>query len=920
MPTYTCEKCARIFKQKSGYNDHMKKKIDCTTVTAIAPILEEMKEMKKEIQEMKHQTEITQETLPQFFEDLHNLLWNRAGLSPERALEHMTFFFAYRLIELQAEHLELPKECHWGYIASLKKEDDLYDAIMQGTNSFWMCPITQPFFKPHEIKKASLVYEIVHQINRIPLSILQQTDAIGDIFEYMLGRGMSTMSDEGQYFTNRIICKLAFKLAYQIKKTLRREDGSLCTFADWFCGTGGFPAEYIKGVNENLADIDWKTESGAIYCQDMNMSSVTNTLLNLLILTGVPFSGTTIRSSNSFSDPIINGANAPFPNLSIDYSFMNPPYGGDKSKGKEYKFAYTKGKGTAKQYLVNDDIKSIGIEDDDKVSAGVQLAMATLSSKGVCCIVLPQGFFFGASKKCVELRKKIAEDYKIWYIVDIASGSFLNTGTKTSMMVFQKGVGATETVSFISLDKTVLVEATLDELRAKNYSLNYKQYLPQSAVEVDGFEMVKLGDILEFQKKPGKLGSADGKDVGTYPFYTCAQKKMYVDTCEFTKTCLIVNRGGMMNVRVDKNFSVSHDDIHVLSWIDGKTTETTVLYVAYYLQANMCLLSDGMNGTTLKHLNKSFLEGFEIPLPSLERQQEIVDSIDGFTQLAHAEEQSLKMLEKSVMFEVKWMGVGKERVKLGDLVIADSGYLLSKDSIVDGNYPIIGGGKIVGYHNNFNRHMDEIVISRVGNACLTFMNAKYYLTDNALAIISKDTNKMLIQYLYYYLSQNIEVLREQYSGTAQPVISKTRLYDIQIPLPSLAEQQTLQSDFDEIRHKHAKIAEYKAKAQVAIQRLIPGANTETVLQEAKSSEAHSSQCQVKEDGSGCICRIQFENNIEEKEELVVAVQPAPVKIKKTVTRKSIKPVDDVKQDKEELVVAAQPAPIKRKIVKRIIEE
>ena len=56
MTTYTCEKCARIFKQKSGYTDHMKKKIDCTTVSAIAPILEEMKEMKREIQEMKRES------------------------------------------------------------------------------------------------------------------------------------------------------------------------------------------------------------------------------------------------------------------------------------------------------------------------------------------------------------------------------------------------------------------------------------------------------------------------------------------------------------------------------------------------------------------------------------------------------------------------------------------------------------------------------------------------------------------------------------------------------------------------------------------------------------------------------------------------------------------------------------------------
>jgi type I restriction-modification system DNA methylase subunit len=243
----------------------------------------------------------------------------------------------------------------------------------------------------------------------------------------------------------------------------------------------------------------------------------------MLILTGIPFSGEKIRGSNSFTDAITTGAGAPFNGLTIDYCFMNPPYGGDKSKGKDYKFAYSKqvkgedGKKTTR-YFVNQEIQSIGIEDDDKVSAGVQLAMATLSAHGgVCSIVLPQGFFFGASKKCVELRKKIAEEYKIWFIVDIASGSFLNTGTKTSMMVFQKGVGPTEKVAFIGLDEMPLVEATLEELRSKHYSFNYKQYLPQSAVEVEGFEMVKLGDIAEWQM--GKRIVKDQVESGKYPVY-----------------------------------------------------------------------------------------------------------------------------------------------------------------------------------------------------------------------------------------------------------------------------------------------------------------------------------------------------------------------------------------------------------------
>ena len=74
----------------------------------------------------------------------------------------------------------------------------------------------------------------------------------------------------------------------------------------------------------------------------------------------------------------------------------------------------------------------------------------------------------------------------------------------------------------MGLDEKVLVEATLDELRAKNYSLNYKQYLPQSAVEVDGFEMVKLGDILKDKNYP-KHATEYGKDSGKFRFHTGAE-------------------------------------------------------------------------------------------------------------------------------------------------------------------------------------------------------------------------------------------------------------------------------------------------------------------------------------------------------------------------------------------------------------
>uniref|UniRef100_A0A6C0E6Z6 site-specific DNA-methyltransferase (adenine-specific) n=1 Tax=viral metagenome TaxID=1070528 RepID=A0A6C0E6Z6_9ZZZZ len=829
MPTYTCDKCARVFKQKSGYTDHMAKKNDCAQTSLITHVIDKKVEetVKQVLRASQQKPEITKETLPAFFEDLHNLLWNKAGLNPERALEHMTFFFAYRLIEQQADVLNLPQECRWSFIASLNNENDLFETIKKGVSEFRKRPKTKAFFKPHEIQKADIVFEIVQQISRISLEILKETDTLGDIFEYMLGRGMSTMSDEGQYFTNRAICKLAFKLSYDIKKNLRREDGSLCTFADWFCGTGGFPAEYVKGVKANLPSVDWKKECGSVYCQDMNLSSVTTTLLNMLILTGIPFSGDKIRGSNSFSDPIITGTGAPFDGLTIDYCFMNPPYGGDKSKGKDYKFAYSKKvkteDGTIKKFFVNKEIQSIGIEDDDKVSAGVQLAMATLADGGVCSIVLPQGFFFGASKKCVELRKKIAEEYKIWFIVDIASGAFANTGTKTSMMVFQKG-STTDKVAFIGLDEKLLVTATLAELRAKNYSLNYKQYLPQSMVEVEGFEMVKLGTLLK-QKNYPKHPTEYGKESGKFRFHTGAEStKLYTDTPDIDDLVIIVNRtngSGKSHIFLESKCSVAGQTI-TFSCRD----DTTTRYVYYYLRSNIKVLEDGYVGANHKNLTIQYVNDMKIPLPSLERQQQIVEAIDGWAGLAQQEEVALKILEKQMMFQVKEMGRGQARVKLGEVSEIRNGKALTKEDLTGGDIPVIGGGvSPMGYHNTYNKEPYTVVLAQIGaNAGnVSRYPVKSWITNNGMTIHPKGTSIINDDVLYYLLKNIQDDIKGFAEGTAQPKLSSTSVLSLEVQLPPLAEQQTLQSDFDEIRHKHAKIATYKAKAQEAIQRLIPGA-------------------------------------------------------------------------------------------------
>ena len=839
MPTYTCDKCARVFKQKSGFNDHMNKKNDCSANVVLNAVVDaKIAVAKRELMSqlnphselvLPDDTTEKEAVLQKFFENLHNFLWSRAGLNPEKALEHMTFFFAYRLIETQKDILGLPDECKWSYIAGKNNENDVFEAIKTGVTSFRSKPETKPFFKYHEIQKADIVFEIVRQINRIPLKALQESDTLGNIFEYMLGRGMSTMSDEGQYFTNRIICKLAFKLAYAIKKKLRRADGSLCTFADWFCGTGGFPAEYVRGVNANLKDVNWKKESGAIYCQDKNVSSVTTTLLNMLILTGIPFQPEKIRSSDSFSDPITLGPGCYFPGLTVDYCFMNPPYGGDTGKGKDYKFAYSKkvkaeDGSTTKKFFVNQEIQNIGIEDDDKVSAGVQLAMATLSADGgVCSIVLPQGFFFG--KSYTELRKKIADEYKIWYVVDIPSGSFTNTKTKTSMMVFQKGVGPTEKVSFIGLDEKELVSATLEEIKAKSYSLNFKQYLPQNASEVEGFEMVKLGDIAEWQM--GKRIVKDKVETGKYPVYGGGGITFYTNTSNRSNINCKISREGMSEANCVLMITGDYYQNSQGMTVASKDTQKVLnSYLWNWLVVHKKAVYECGEGTAQKAINMVMLNNLDVPIPSIERQEQIVEAIDGWTNLAQNEEASLNMLEKQMIFHVKEMGRGQPRVKLGSVLKSVKGkrYPVGEGK-ESGKYPLLRSSKEgkVKWMDDYTYEGPYITVGNGGEANFRLIE-KFNASTHTLVYDVNET--VLKEFAYYSIQSMCDVIGEMcFQGTGLENLSTNLFMEVEIPLPPLTDQQTLQSEFDEIRHKRAKIASYKAKAQEAIQRLIPSAST-----------------------------------------------------------------------------------------------
>jgi restriction endonuclease S subunit len=128
--------------------------------------------------------------------------------------------------------------------------------------------------------------------------------------------------------------------------------------------------------------------------------------------------------------------------------------------------------------------------------------------------------------------------------------------------------------------------------------------------------------------------------------------------------------------------------------------------------------------------------------------------------------------------------------------------------MIDGSYDVIGGGKIIGKHNQKNRDGGEFTLTRVGDININYIDIPYYLTDNGFSLKSKQED-IMTKYIYYILSHNKDYLTNLYQGTAQKVISKTNLKLIKIPIPSLEQQKEIVEYLDLIYEKNTKSSNNK---------------------------------------------------------------------------------------------------------------
>jgi len=219
--------------------------------------------------------------------------------------------------------------------------------------------------------------------------------------------------------------------------------------------------------------------------------------------------------------------------------------------------------------------------------------------------------------------------------------------------------------------------------------------------------------------------------------------------------------------------------------------ELDASFLFWWLKANRQRLEDLGTGATFKEVAKRVVSEVQIPLPPIDVQRRIAAILDKADAIRSKREQMISITDdllRAAFLEMFGDPVLNTKqlptAALGDIIKVSSGNgLTAKKMDPNGQFPVYGGNGVNGYHSEYMFEDPQIVIGRVGVYCgaVHVSQPKAWVTDNALYVreYRRPINHTYLEWALRFANLN------QYAGrAAQPLISGSRIYPIEIVLPN----------------------------------------------------------------------------------------------------------------------------------------
>ena len=912
---YSCDLCKKVFKQKIDFTRHQNKKAPCITLTEMQQI-SQTKEVK-----MDNKT-----TLISVFKNCLNMLRDNEGLTGEKALRTLSYLLILKLLEphfggeiniddyeydfshIEDEMIEKHKNKLLEIVRFSNLSNEKEDNIPVNMKYLWddilsNHPTTKNIFlkgKGFDIQHKSTYKKLIDKLNSLDLSQTEY-DVLGNAYEEVI-QDIMTGKVLGQFFTQPLVKKMMVKL---INPQIH-PDGKIDTCGDPTMGTGGFLITYLQYILQQATakniKPDWdfiKTEG--LYGKELEPDTYQLAVSNMLISSGHMFEK--LDRGDSIRVPITR---------KFDNILANPPFG---IKGLKY-----------------DDFQSslkseyVPIKTDNAVSLFIQAIIYMLKINGKCAVVLPDGqdLFSKTNTTLVAIREYLMKTCDLKEIIYLPSGIFTYTSIKTCVFYFVKkreGTDVLETkikvsksqketgrdykfskthqttkVKFYDYNpyedvKHLMVEVPIEKIVSNSYSLNYAEYMKDETEEEqyeEGVVVKTLGEVCEIQN--GKRIVKRQVETGEYPVLGGGGFTSFY-TNEYSregKTCKISREGMSLHncvMLLNEKYYLNSQAFTIKSKNESIINE----YLWYYLDNNKEQVFKCGRGTAQKAIDIDEFKSIKIPIPSLERQQEIVKYLDFIYEKANKTSNvkiaELKQLNKFCLSNQKIFGENENK-KLGEICeFIKTGKNKPTDNKTGTLYPYYGTGSITGYTDEYLYDGYYILTARngtIGNCFLT--EGKFFPSDHIFVIDIKD--KCLMKYVYYILSNN-EKLDKLKTGVGIPNITKGTLENLIIPVPSLERQKEIVEycEYNDtlIKQLEKEIENNKKQAQQFITGIVKAQVKEDAEEQTETISVNTEPID------------ECQNEIVSLEEEVI-IEPKP-KVKKIV-KKVKKPLVIVEEDNE----------------------
>jgi len=656
MPAYKCELCEKKFTKKTDYECHKSRKISCID-TSVEDIIEEKVEaiVERKLEELNVQKNSKVKIILNLVENLHSIM-RKYAITGQKAYYDIIRLLLLRFMDPhikeggRLENLLNPN--HYTNIEEFNSEnikylhfkelcfgteldfsDKIYlvwDMLSSHSLTKGIFPAKQTFNSQPDVLDLACrkIYDTLETINFDELD----EDVGGAIYEHFINKkGGGGGQSLGQYFTPRKLIHLIMRLNKEIfpnKKTPKN-------IYDPCAGTAGFLMEMYKVTRVPVEEI---------YGGELEPDTFATCLMNIMLATG---SIGNIQSGDSFKNNSLK---------LYDWIGTNPPFGMKGLKYEEvlanvsYKQLPTqKGEKLIKTCIPAKEMYPIKTNDGSALF--LQHCIAKLAIGGTCNIVLPAGQLLTGKNAYKDLRKYLIEECILKAVLSVPGGAFETAGVATSVLFFTKRkTQCTGDVDFYETDQSCTELIKIGSVHAsvmaeKNYVLDWKYYRPvENYKPIDStWEIKTLDEVCKFISGK-KHNVSEGKKNGAYELLCSSTqgKVKYLDTFDYEGPYIAIGTGGAANVHLKSKFNIS-THFKVLDVMDNSVLHIQYLYL--YLKSNLEKIDTMFRGCGLKNLDMNEFKLLNIPIPSIEKQQEIISTCEIYDKQIQTYEKQITDLE-----------------------------------------------------------------------------------------------------------------------------------------------------------------------------------------------------------------------------------------------------------------------------------